>query len=118
MQFDFAPYDAATPEYQDAEGHALTIRLIQGLPDGEKLSQDELEAALRWLVEFQRNRDVLALVLKGLARMRVIDGEVGFQALEGEPFAPLSECTADGALDSEWLEARLDLDEHDEGAPA
>lgn len=110
MTLDLSPYDAATEAYQEAERDALIVRMIQSLPEGRKLTEAELEVGLGWMIRFQQARDTMAIVLKGLAKVHIQDGEVGLQAAMDGLLGPLDAVMGEGGIDQAWLEEHLELE--------
>ncbi len=107
MGEDLGPYELIDERYEAFEQQTVLLRLLQCAPAERRVSQEELECVMRWVVEYQQQRASMAALLKGVAGVTLDDGRPVVRAHPGTPLPSVESLARRGELPREWLEARL-----------
>lgn len=96
---DGGPYDDVD---EAVEQEILVLRFLQSLPPGSTATHEEMRALNEWAEGFQRQRAMVGLLVRGMARLKVVDGAPAIQANLGRPLPSLEDLDQRGDLPPGW----------------
>ena len=96
-------YDDTDGAYETLEQQTLLLRALQCMPRDARLDQASARALEDWVRSFQRQRALIGLLTRGLARLEFVDDEPTISMQDGAPLASLEELRSRGELPKDWM---------------